>query len=128
MNQKQLQEALALSAADRYDYFVQCCAQYDQVWGLAVANDGWIIFNDAEGDEIFPVWPTEAHAKTCCFKEHKAQKAVPKAIKLSSFIERCIPDMHEEDILFGVFYDENGEGLSIEAELLHEAFIEELRD
>ena len=127
MNEKQLKEALVLTPADRYDYFVQCCAQYEQVWGIAIDGSDWLIFNDADGDEIFPVWPTEQHAQMCCFEEHQAQNAVPKAITLASFIERCIPDMYEEDILFGVFYDQNGEGLSIEVDMLHEAFVKELR-
>lgn len=127
MNDKEIKEALALTAGDRYEYFIQCCAQYDEVWGLVVGEDGWLIFNDVDGDEIFPVWPTAEHANACCFDEHKQQQALPKAIKLRSFIDNCIPDMHREDILFGVFYDQDGEGLSVEAEMLKGSFEEELR-
>ena len=118
MHQKQIENLLKQSPAQRYEYFVRHCADFEQVWGLAVGYDNWIIFKDNDGDEIFPLWPHPELAEKCCFEEHKQMGAKPQAIGLESFIKNCIPDVVSNGVIFGIFYDQLRVGLSVHGEKL----------
>ena len=84
---------MSLSTEDRYTYFIRHCADFEQVWGLVVGEDNWVIFKDNEGDKIFPLWPHIELAELYCFEKHKKLGAKPQAINLEAFIQKCIPDM-----------------------------------
>lgn len=128
MHKKQIENLLKKSANERYDYFVRYCADFEEVWGLVVENDEWITFKDKEGDEIFPLWPHSELAEECCFQEHRSLGATPQPITLDSFIENCIPDMADNKIYFGIFYDKNREGLVIDGVSLQKAIEEEVEN
>lgn len=131
MAPKQIDNLINHSPQERYDYFLRNCADLEQVWGLVVGEDNWVIFKDADGDEVFPVWPHSELAEVCCFEEHRKMGAMPQAIKLTSFIENCVPDMIADHIYFGVFFDNEGEGLAIDGGALKaelEAEVASLRD
>ena len=127
MHEKQIENLLKQSPEERYEYFVRYCADFEQVWGLVVGDDNWVIFKDANGDEIFPLWPHSDLAEVCCFEEHKKMGAKPQAISLDSFIKNCIPDMVSGGVSFGVFYDNKREGLAVEGRELKSAFEEEVK-
>jgi hypothetical protein len=126
MHEKQIDNLLKQSPEERYNYFVRYCADFELVWGLVVGDNNWVIFKDAEGDEIFPVWSHADLAEVCCFKEHKEMGAKPQAISLDSFIKNCIPDMVSDGVYFGVFYDNEREGLVVEGGVLKAALEEEV--
>ncbi len=45
--------------------------------GLSSGADNWIIYNKANSDEVFPLWPHLDLAKTCCYDEHREMGATP---------------------------------------------------
>jgi hypothetical protein len=55
MHENKILNLLSLSTEDRYTYFIRHCADFEQVWGLVVGEDNWVIFKDNEGDKIFPL-------------------------------------------------------------------------
>ena len=126
MHDEQIKNLLRLSAKERYEYFIRYCADFEEVWGLVVGEDNWVIFKDHENDEIFPVWSHFDLAKICCFEEHKEMGATPQLIKLEAFIKKCIPNMISKNIYFGVFYNTDREGLAINGTSLKKALEDEV--
>ena len=108
-----------LTPQQRYDYFIRQVADFEEVWTIAV-DDGYIMFKDNEGDEIFPVWPHKELAELCCFEEHKAMGAFPESIEFGTFVNECIPDMIKGKVYFGVFYDKKRIGMAIDGNQLKE--------
>ncbi|MCL1126078.1 DUF2750 domain-containing protein [Shewanella surugensis] len=126
MHEKQIENLLKQSPEQRFEYFIRYCADFEQVWGLVVGEDNWVIFKDSEGGEIFPLWPHPDLADVCCFEEHKHLGAKPQPIGLESFIQNCIPDMVAGKVDFGIFYDASRQGLIIGGDALKVAFEEEV--
>ncbi|QNU64549.1 DUF2750 domain-containing protein [Vreelandella titanicae] len=126
MHRKQIENLLQQTPEQRHDYFIRYCSDFEQVWGLVVGDDNWVIFKDADGDEIFPLWPHHDLAEACCFDEHKKMGAKPQPIGLESFIRNCIPDMVSDGVYFGIFYDNFRTGLAVEGETLKAELEEEV--
>lgn len=126
MHPKQIENLINQSAQDRYEYFIRYCADFETVCGLVVGEDNWVIFRDQSGDEIFPLWPHPDLAEACCFDEHKEMNATPQLIGLESFINNCVPDMVEDNVLFSIFYSKDREGLAIDGMNLKSALQEEI--
>ncbi|MCL1079073.1 DUF2750 domain-containing protein [Parashewanella spongiae] len=100
------------------------CADFENVWGLSSGADNWIIYNKANGDEVFPLWPHLDLAKTCCYDEHLEMGATPQSISLEVFIAECIPDMNSHGVKFVIFSNSEGEGVIVDglkAELEYKA-------
>ncbi|HBN23276.1 MAG TPA: hypothetical protein DD412_08585 [Holosporales bacterium] len=125
MHEKKIENLLKLNNDERLDYFLRHCADFEEIWGLSVSEDEWVVFKDLDGKEIFPVWPEAALADRCCFKEHKEMGASPQLISFDDFIERCIPDMLEKNIFFGVFFNLNKEANLLDPSALKEKLEEE---
>lgn len=126
MHETQIENLLNQSPEQRYEYFVRYCADFEQVWGLVVGKDNWVIFKDVDEEETFPLWPHPDLAVTCCFEEHKHMGAQPQSINLKSFIQNCVPDMVSNGVKFGIFYDKHREGLLIEGDILKAALKKEV--
>ena len=126
MHENKILNLLSLSTEDRYTYFIRHCADFEQVWGLVVGEDNWVIFKDNEGDKIFPLWPHIELAELYCFEKHKKLGAKPQAINLEAFIQKCIPDMISGGVYFGAFYDGNRQGLVVTGDKLRWDLIEEI--
>lgn len=126
MHKKQIDNLSSLSPQERYKYFVRYCADFENVWGLTIGDDNWVIFKDEEGEEIFPLWPHADLAEACCFEEHKTMGAKPQSISLDSFIQNCIPDMISDKVFFGIFYNRDREGLAVDGNTLKEALENEI--
>ena len=123
---KQIENLLSYSPEQRFDFFIRYCTDFEQVWGLAVGEDNWVIFKDGEGDEVFPVWPHPDLAEKCCFEEHKEMGATPQSIGLKSFIENCIPDMVSNKVVFGIFFDLEKQAMVVGGDELKVALKNEL--
>ena len=126
MHEKQIESLIKQSPEERRDYLIRYCADFEQVWGLVVGDDNWVIFKDAEGDEVFPIWPHPDLAEACCFEEHGEMGAKPQSIELDAFIRKCIPDMVSNKVYFGVFYDNARKGLIVDGNELKAALEEEV--
>lgn len=117
MHQKKLQNLISLDAKERYEYFIREVVQSQEVWTLST-SEGYVVFKDKEEDEIFPIWPHKELAEKCAFEEFKNMGATAQNISFKPFLERCIPDMVKERVLFGVFYNDKRNGIAIEGEKL----------
>lgn len=126
MHEKQIENLLAQSSKERYEYFVRYCADFEQVWGLKVGGDSWVIFKDNEGDQIFPLWPHEDLARACCFKEHQELDAKPTPIQMEPFLNYCVEDMINEKVYFGIFYDLDRTGIAIDGASLKNDLLDEI--
>ena len=71
MHEKQIVNLLKQSVEQRYEYFIRYCSDFEQVWGLVVEEDNWVIFKDNDGNEIFPLWPHHDLAEKCVFMSIK---------------------------------------------------------
>ncbi len=112
MHKDKIKNILNLSSEERYEYSIREIVKLGKVWAVATP-DSWVMFVDESGDEIFPIWPHQEVAELCIFEELKVIGYFIKPIELDSFLKYCIPDMKEDDILFGVFYNEKRETLAI---------------
>lgn len=127
MHPNKIDNLLNLNPQERLEYFIRQSVQNKVVWTLET-EQGYLIFKDVQGDEIFPVWAESEIAEICMFEEHREMGAIPVSIKINSFIHDCIPDMVEENVLFGVFYDKNREAICIKGAELQEELISECEE
>jgi hypothetical protein len=65
LNDKHIQNALKLSAPERYEYFIKRVADWRMLWALD-AEDGWVIATDDNGKELFPVLATSSLCGALC--------------------------------------------------------------
>lgn len=91
--------AVDLSGPDRLQLFIRKVNESKELWGLYV--DGWAEAADADGHKGLVVWPDEQHAKLCATDKWKQHH--PKAIKLSSFLDRWIDKLVRMKFQVAVF-------------------------
>ncbi len=106
----------AMSAEQRYDYFISQCAELKQVWGLS-SDDGWVILPD-EGEEHFPIW---SHAELALqWAAGEFADCQPKAVALDEWLEKWLPGMEEDNLLAAVCPNQEGDAIVVAAEELRE--------
>jgi hypothetical protein len=125
MHPNKIINILNLNTEDRYWYSIREIIKLEKVWAIANA-DSWITFIDGSGDKIFSIWPHQEAAEICALDELRVKGYFVKPIALSAFIKYCIPDMEENNIQFGVFFNENREALCVAPEKLKIDLEEEL--
>ncbi|MBO6495888.1 MAG: DUF2750 domain-containing protein [Roseivirga sp.] len=118
MHSKQVENLLKLSNEERVDYLIRYCADWEEIWGLTLDDNNWVVIKDDEGDEIFPIWPSKCLAEHCMFQEHRDLNAKPSPINVYSFLDQFINDPDLEGVYFGVFYNTNREALVLQGALL----------
>ena len=91
--------AVDLSGPDRLQMFIRKVSESQELWGLYV--DGWAEATDEDGKKGLVVWPDEQHALLCA--TDKWRQHSPKAIKLSSFIERWVDKLVRMRLKVAVF-------------------------
>lgn len=110
---KRLENINKLSEEERYEYFVRQVVQFEQIWAISVNGD-YILFELHDGKTVFPVWSDEESAMEFMFEEHKNIGAVPDKISIDGFMSACIPDMINDNVYFGVFYNLDRESIIID--------------
>lgn len=90
-----------MTIEERYNYFVRTCVENSEVWAIEM-DGGYVSFQDTAGDEIFPVYPNYDLAYYLMFEDYKIAKAQPIRMSLNGFMNKCIPDMQNLKIYFGV--------------------------
>lgn len=128
MHPKQIENLFKLTNQERVDYFMRYCADWEEVWGLAINDDDWIVFKDGDEDEIFPLWPHQDLAEYCAFEEHKEMGAEPRSISIYSFIDDFINDPDLKDVYYGIFYNKEREALVLKGEALKNGLEAELEE
>ena len=117
MHKEKIKNILKLDADDRYWYSIREIVKLELVWAIS-NDDSWVMFVDKNQDEIFPIWPHKEVAEICVFEELKVKNYYIKPIKYNLFIKYCIPEMEEDHILFGMFYDEERKAIVVSPQQL----------
>jgi Protein of unknown function (DUF2750) len=109
---------LALSARERYVYFIQLAVDTEEVWGLR-NPDGWVLAVDAlpEGErDAFPIWPHSDFAAACAVADWEG--AQPAPIGLAEMLEDLLPILEEDGLALAVFPAMDGDSAIVEPEHL----------
>lgn len=110
INDKEIENVLALSGADRYEHFVKRVADWEEVWSLQDIN-GWVSSENDEGIKSIPVWPHPEYAKLCADEHWKGNN--PSSIELQVFIEKWLPGMEKDGLLVAVFPTPSGKSVQV---------------
>ncbi len=101
---------LALSARERYGYFVQLAVDSGETWGLK-NDEGWVLAGDEERDAL-PLWPHPDFAAACALGDWA--KAVPQPIALDELLADLIPILEEDGISVAVFPGPDGDSAVVD--------------
>lgn len=123
LNDHEAREVMALSDAERYEYFLDSVTDQREVWGLA-KSDGWVLGADSEGHEILPVWPHPKYAEACALGDW--QGATAQMIPLAAFMEKWLPGLAHDQRLLTIFPISPGKGPIVPPERLLAELQEEL--
>jgi hypothetical protein len=95
-------EETHLAGPDRYDAFVRHVAKGEVLWILE-SPTSVLMFGDAEGRDIVPVWPTMRSAAGSRSPEEVQEGFAPQAVPLTDWLERSTASLIEENLFVGVF-------------------------
>ena len=101
INQQQIDNVLALPAAERYGHFIRRVADWEELWGLR-AEDGWVTLGSDDGSKCLPFWPHPEYAQLLATSEWRG--AAPERLELSRFMS-WLPKMEKEGYLVGSVSD-----------------------
>ena len=96
-----------------YQQFIDEVRTSGQLWGLQFGEE-WVVCDSNEYAEtdVLPLWSSEAAAKAHCIDEWDDYS--PVAIDLESFFEEWVNDLSEDEVLIGINWDQELDGVEIE--------------
>lgn len=97
----ELERALRMSAPQQFAYFVERCVETEVVWGLSVDGADWGMTHDANGLELFAVWPHERFAAAC--RHLHWTHRTPTPLRLDDFLDLVIPKLITDVVGVAVF-------------------------
>ena len=118
LNADQIKSAFALSADERYDFFLDLVAENGTVYTLKDEQGCLLVSSEAES--CLPVWPDQALAEACSTQEWQGFE--PLAISLQDWLEKWVPGMTEDGHLVAVFPDLNTESVIVTPQELADDF------
>ena len=106
-----------------YDLFLDEVRESRVIWALQSGED-WIVCdsNEYEDTDVLPVWSSEAYAKIHCVEEWAEYKAV--SIDLETFFEEWVNDLSNDDVMIGINWNEDLDGVEVEPMDLAKALAE----
>lgn len=113
---KELEAVMRLSAAERYENFINTIADWEEAWGLY--DDGWAMSETDDGKKTFPFWPAKAFAEECAAEDWETYAA--RAIPLQDLLHELLPQLEKDGILPGVFFTPEQGSVDVEARQLIE--------
>lgn len=116
----EFERMLAQTAARQFEYFVERCVETEEVWGLSVGGADWGMTHDANGLELFAVWPHERYA-TACRHLHWSHR-VPTRLRLDDFLDLVVPKLIADVVGVAVFPLPNLHCTAVDARQLQGAF------
>lgn len=97
----ELLDAARTTPAKRFEYFVERCAETEEVWGLSVAGADWAMTEDLNGLELFAVWPDERFAAACRHLHWSHRE--PTSLRIHDFLDLVIPKLIHDVVGVAVF-------------------------
>lgn len=84
------QAVSALSAGERYLYFLKKIADWETAWGLW--DDGWALYRvESETSEAMPLWPSREYAENCACESWSRYQ--PKEISVNELFSDILPGL-----------------------------------
>lgn len=124
ISQKQIEAVLKLDSPARYHHFVKVVADREKVWGLD--NDGWALAGSNDDEVVFPIWPEQEYAALCAVNEWSGFE--PLSMTLDEFLANLLPQLKGDNVLLGVFYSPNDNGVVVPADRLNNDIHAELQN
>ena len=100
VSDQEYEGVLKAGAAKQYGYLVSRCADWGEVWGLAVAGSDWAMVEDGDGVR-FAVWPHPRYAESCRQRDWSDREPTP--IDVETFVDDLIPQLIEDDVGIAAF-------------------------
>ena len=91
---------LKAGASKQYSYLVGHCADWGEVWGLAVDGADWAMVEDEEGMR-FAVWPHPRYAEAC--RQRHWENREPTPIDVETFVDDLIPRLIQDGVAIAAF-------------------------
>jgi hypothetical protein len=84
-----------------------------EVWGLK-AEQGWALCPSIEFEEtdVLPFFSSKGNASSLCSDDWNGYQ--PESIPLESFLEDWLPGMHEDNVMAGLNWDADLDGVEVE--------------
>ena len=123
VNEYEFGSVLKLSGSERYEYFIQKIADWEELWSIR-DSEGWGLMRDDSGKELVPIWPAEKYASACCTGVWEGYS--PNNIPLDYWLEKWIPGMLKDDRLCAVFPLPTDKGVVVGPERLEKDISEAL--
>jgi hypothetical protein len=101
LNDQEFQAVLRETPEKQYRYLVGHCADWGEVWGLAVEGTDWAMVEDDEGGALFAIWPHRRYAEASR-QRHWAERE-PTPIEIHEFVDQVIPRLIADEIEVAVF-------------------------
>ncbi len=99
LNEKHIESALALTAKERYSYFVKNIVDWQEVWSLY--HKGYALTMTQQHIRVFPLWPAKEFAYIRAVDEWESYK--PRSFTLEELYEDLLPKLKSDHILLGIF-------------------------
>ena len=115
VNDAEFTSVLGLPAPRRYEYFVKRAASHGQLWGLR-GDWGWVIAEDDERNQHFPVWPHQRFAQAVATEQWS--DGVPDAIDIDEWVEGWLPDLDRDGLRVAVFQTPDDQGVTVSPQRL----------
>ena len=84
--------------------------------GRFAGKAGWVIAEDDEGNQHFPVWPHQRFAQAVATEQWS--DAVPAAIDIDEWVEEWLPDLDRDGIRVAVFQTPDNQGVAVSPQRL----------
>jgi hypothetical protein len=114
INEKKIQNVLALPGPKRYSHFIKVVADQRKAWGLF--SGGWALADTNEGKKAFVMWPAREYAELCAHDLWAGYEV--REIDLDTLLEVLIPKLRDSQTLAGVFPIPNEQGITPDLEQL----------
>jgi hypothetical protein len=100
-----MEEILAKKPEKRYSYFIRTVVEFEEVWGLADQDEGWLMLEDDEdtnASDVLAVFPSRDFAEHFSKAGGFDDEFKPEPIDLYEFID-WMNDFEEDGVTVGVF-------------------------
>lgn len=123
LSDKQFKSINSLTEEQRYDYFIQKVADWEEIWSLH-SPEGWVELSDDDGQICLPVWPHPNFAAAWAVSEWS--DCQPKSIKLDVWLERWTAGLEGDDTVVAIFPLNEGSSIVQTPAELEKALLQEL--
>ena len=110
---REVLSVFALTASDRYEFFIDRVADYEEVWSASPGGTKLLMPSNVEGKVYVPVWPHKKFAEVAVAANFP--KARVRELDFEKWMEELLPKYAEDGVVVAVFPNRNWDGVFEEA-------------